>query len=85
MAGMPVYDLLGGKVREEARVYRHADGRTLEEVGDRVQAFLEDGVQVVRIQHGGYGGNAYQQALESMRPEARARARTTIRWAISSR
>ena len=55
MAGMPVYDLLGGKVREE--------------VGDRVQAFLEDGVQVVRIQHGGYGGNAYQQALESMRPE----------------
>ena len=69
MAGMPVYDLLGGKVREAARVYRHADGRTLEEVGDRVQAFIEDGVQVVRIQHGGYGGNAYQQALESMRPE----------------
>ena len=31
MAGMPVYDLLGGKVREAARVYRHADGRTLEE------------------------------------------------------
>ena len=35
MANMPVYDLLGGKVREAARVYRHADGRTLEEVGDR--------------------------------------------------
>ncbi len=69
MANMPVYDLLGGKVREAARVYRHADGRTLEEVGDKVQAFMEDGVQVIRIQHGGYGGNAYEQALESMRPD----------------
>ena len=69
MANMPVYDLLGGKVREAARVYRHADGRTLEEVGDRVQAFMEDGVQVVRVQHGGYGGNAYEQALASKRPD----------------
>ena len=69
MANMPVYDLLGGKVREAARVYRHADGRTLEEVGDRVQAFMEDGVQVIRVQHGGYGGNAYEQALASKRPD----------------
>ena len=58
MANMPVYELLGGKVREGVRVYRHADGKTLEEVGDRVQAFMEDGVQVVRVQWGGYGGNA---------------------------
>ena len=69
MANMPVYDLLGGKVREAARVYRHADGRTLEEVGDRVQAFMEEGVQVIRVQHGGYGGNAYEQALASKRPD----------------
>ena len=69
MANMPVYDLLGGKVREAARVYRHADGRTLEEVGDRVQSFMEDGVQVIRVQHGGYGGNAYEQALASKRPD----------------
>ena len=69
MANMPVYDLLGGKVREAARVYRHADGRTLEEVGDRVQAFMEDGVQVIRVQHGGYGGNAYEQAMASKRPD----------------
>ena len=69
MANMPVYDLLGGKVREAARVYRHADGRTLEEVGDRVQSFMEDGVQVIRVQHGGYGGNAYEQAMASKRPD----------------
>ena len=58
LAGMPVYDLLGGKVREGVRVYRHADGKTLEEVGDRVQKFIEDGVQVIRLQFGGYGGRA---------------------------
>lgn len=58
MANMPVYELLGGKAREAVRVYRHADGRTLEEVGDRVQAYIEDGVQVVRCQFGGYGGNS---------------------------
>ena len=28
-AGMPVYDLLGGKSREAAMVYRHADGSSL--------------------------------------------------------
>ena len=56
LANMPIYDLLGGKVREAARVYRHADGKSFEEVGDRVQAFMEDGVQVIRLQFGGYGG-----------------------------
>ena len=66
LAGMPVYDLLGGKVREAARVYRHADGGTLEEVGDRVQAYIEQGVQVIRLQFGGYGGRA---AIDSMKPE----------------
>ena len=28
MAGMPVYDLLGGKCREAVSVYRHTDGAT---------------------------------------------------------
>ena len=28
VAGMPVYDLLGGKTREAAAVYRHADGKS---------------------------------------------------------
>jgi len=56
LANMPLYELFGGKVRDGVRVYRHADGKTLEEVGDRVQAFIEQGVQVIRLQFGGYGG-----------------------------
>ena len=42
VAGLPVYDLLGGKCREAAHVYVHADGATREQVSDRVQAFLEE-------------------------------------------
>ena len=58
LANMPVYELFGGKVREGVRVYRHADGSSLEEVGDSAQALIEEGTQVVRLQFGGYGGKA---------------------------
>ncbi len=55
-ANMPVYDLLGGKTREAAAVYTHANGRAPEEVADNVKRFMEDGYRYVRIQMGGYGG-----------------------------
>ncbi|MDR1106467.1 MAG: bifunctional D-altronate/D-mannonate dehydratase [Treponema sp.] len=58
LAGMPLYELMGGRSRGAVAVYRHADGKTLEEVGDNVQKFHEDGVQHIRIQWGGYGGKA---------------------------
>lgn len=58
MANMPVYDLLGGKSREAVAVYRHADGRTFDEVVENVMKFVEQGVNHVRIQFGGYGGKA---------------------------
>ena len=41
MANMPVYDLLGGRAREAAPVYVHASGNSVEEVGDRVESFVE--------------------------------------------
>lgn len=56
MAGMPVYDLLGGKVREAANVYVHADGSSPEEVAENVQKFMDEGHRHIRIQMGGYGG-----------------------------
>lgn len=49
-AGMPVYDLLGGRVREAAAVYQHAAGRDAEELVDRVRALNERGVRHVRVQ-----------------------------------
>jgi mannonate dehydratase len=56
MANMPVYQLLGGKCREGAAVYAHADGRDPQEVFDNVKKFQEQGYRFVRVQMGGYGG-----------------------------
>ncbi|MFT7587673.1 MAG: mannonate dehydratase [Cellvibrionaceae bacterium] len=56
VANMPVYDLLGGKCREAAMVYRHADGRTPQEVLENVIRYKEEGHFAVRCQMGGYGG-----------------------------
>jgi mannonate dehydratase len=56
MANMPLYELFGGKVREGIRVYRHADGSSFDGVANQVQKFIEEGIQVIRLQFGGYGG-----------------------------
>ena len=56
LAGMPLYELLGGKCREGAAVYRHADGRDPQEVAEQVRAYMDEGYQYVRCQLGGYGG-----------------------------
>lgn len=79
LAGMPLYDLLGGKVREAAAVYQHADGRDLKELQDHVQQQVDLGMSHVRIRFGGSseltrasgeaGGNAYGGAgLGTQRP-----------------
>lgn len=59
MAGMPVYQLFGGKCREGIPVYRHADGRDLEELCENIQRFQEMGITNIRCQCGGYGGESY--------------------------
>ena len=50
VAGLPVYRLLGGKVRMAADVYRHASGESLEEVTDKVRGYIEQGYRHVRAQ-----------------------------------
>ena len=57
-AGMPVYQLLGGKSRFAVPLYSHASGRTIEEVVDNVKRFMDMGFKHIRIQLGGYGGIA---------------------------
>jgi mannonate dehydratase len=56
LANMPVYELLGGKCREAAAVYGHADGRDPQEVVDNVRKYMAQGYHYIRIQMGGYGG-----------------------------
>jgi mannonate dehydratase len=49
-AGMPVYQLLGGKCRVAVDTYRHASGQTFAEVENRVRDFIEQGYRHVRVQ-----------------------------------
>jgi mannonate dehydratase len=49
-AGMPLYQLLGGKCRMGVPVYRHAAGRKLEEVAEQARRFMSEGVRYVRAQ-----------------------------------
>jgi mannonate dehydratase len=62
-AGMPVYDLLGGKCREAAAVYRHADGQDEKQVLESVQRYIEEGYHYIRCQMGGYGGKYGTRSL----------------------
>lgn len=55
-ANMPVYELLGGKVRFAPPTYTHASGNSPEAVAERVQEYMEMGYKHVRIQMGGYSG-----------------------------
>ena len=68
-AGMPVYQLLGGKCREAAAVYVHANGRDPQEVEDSVRGFMDDGYRYIRVQMGGYGGQAKKLAKPDGAPD----------------
>ena len=50
--GTPLYNLLGGRCRDGATVYCHANGRDIEETADQVAAHLEQGYQAIRAQCG---------------------------------
>jgi len=49
-AGMPVYQLLGGKCRQAVPLYTHANGLDFQEVEDAVQKAIEEGFRYVRCQ-----------------------------------
>ncbi len=61
-AGMPVYQLLGGKCRKAVDTYVHASGATFPEVEDRVRSFMERGWRHVRAQVAVPGLSAYGAA-----------------------
>ena len=56
MAAMPLYQLLGGKCREAALAYTHAEGSTIEETIEAAHRLNAQGFRNIRLQCGGYGG-----------------------------
>lgn len=66
---MPVYELLGGKCREAAAVYGHANGNAPQEVAESVRRYMEEGYRFIRVQMGGYGGNAVNLVKPEGAPE----------------
>ncbi len=71
-AGMPLYQLLGGKCREAVPVYVHASGNSFEEVELNARRFMEQGFRYVRCQVGiaGYStyGNRSAVAVPALNP-----------------
>jgi mannonate dehydratase len=51
-AGMPLYDLLGGRSRERVLVYGHANGADLAETVDAVGRYIDLGYKAIRAQSG---------------------------------
>ncbi|MEQ7124832.1 D-mannonate dehydratase ManD [Actinopolymorpha sp. B11F2] len=52
LAGLPVYQLLGGRSREGVTVYGHANGESVAEAVDDVARLVDLGYRAVRVQCG---------------------------------
>ncbi len=52
LAGLPVYQLLGGASREGVMVYGHANGTTIEETIAEAQKYKAEGYKAIRLQSG---------------------------------
>jgi mannonate dehydratase len=68
-AGMPVYQLLGGKCRDAAACYTHAAGAEIQQTIDQARMFMDQGFRHVRVQVGvpnmaGYGAASAGSTFE---------------------
>ncbi|APW39682.1 starvation-sensing protein RspA [Rhodoferax koreense] len=61
-ANMPLYQLFGGACRQGVPIYRHADGRDMEELCDNIAKYRAQGITHIRCQSGGYGGGKFGAA-----------------------
>ena len=68
-AGMPIYQLAGGKCREAVDTYAHADGAEFQEVVDNAKRYLEQGFRNVRVQVGVPGMAGYGARRSGSAPE----------------
>ncbi|MEU6843407.1 D-mannonate dehydratase ManD [Streptomyces sp. NPDC046716] len=52
LAGLPLYQLLGGRSRRGCLAYGHASGADLEELFDSIRDHLDQGYRAIRVQSG---------------------------------
>jgi mannonate dehydratase len=79
-AGMPVYQLFGGKCRKAVEVYRHASGSTFKEVEAMARRYKEQGYRHVRAQVAVPGYSTYGFGSKKKgKPKGPANARAQ-RW-----
>jgi mannonate dehydratase len=69
-AGMPVYQLLGGKCREAVDCYGHASGEEFQQVVDSAHQYMERGFRHVRVQVGVPGMEGYGSSRGAARIKA---------------
>lgn len=77
VAGLPVYQLLGGKCRTAVDTYRHASGKDFKQVEDQVRKYMEEGYRHVRAQvsipgvaaYGSGGGRKNAELPENRRTQ----------------
>jgi mannonate dehydratase len=72
-AGMPVYQLAGGKCREAAAAYAHADGAEYPAVVESAKRYMAQGFRHVRVQVGlpgmsGYGSGRGAATTTMLKP-----------------
>ncbi|MDP7132578.1 MAG: mandelate racemase/muconate lactonizing enzyme family protein, partial [Planctomycetota bacterium] len=68
--GVPVYRLLGGKCRDRVLIYRHVGGKDPQELVERSQQLLDEGIKVLRISPTDIGGGLFE-ASEATRNSVR--------------
>src|ERR1700739_2797080 len=69
-AGMPVYQLAGGKGREAADTYAHVDGAEIPEVIENAKRRMNEGFRHVRVQVGVPGMAGYGAPRSGGAPKA---------------
>jgi len=70
MAGMPVYQVLGGKCREAVDCYGHASGGDYPQLVENAKSFMARGFRHVRIQVGVPGMAGYGSGRGDVKVEA---------------
>lgn len=75
LAGMPLYQMLGGRSRDGVLVYGHANGKDVQETVDEVGRYIEKGYKAIRAQSGvpgikkAYGVSNLKNAYEPAESE----------------